>query len=146
MNLQQIIDKLQLKPLTNTKDFTSIIPAGGYASDLLSCVMTGAKNQDLWITLQAHINIVAVAALLDLCAIIITEGAAPDEKNNRKSQRGRHHPALHHRFNLCHHWQPLGYGNKSRIGRYRETRRACEKLPGPIYMSILFYPHAGASK
>ena len=85
MNLQQIIDKLHLKPLTNPKDFTSITPAGGYASDLLSCVMTGAKNQDLWITLQAHINIVAVAALLDLCAVIITEGAAPDEKTIAKA-------------------------------------------------------------
>jgi predicted transcriptional regulator len=40
--------------------------------------MAGAKHQNLWVTLQAHINIVAVAALLDLTAVIITEGAQPD--------------------------------------------------------------------
>jgi len=85
MNLQQIIDKLQLKPLTNPKNFSEISPTGGYTSDLLSCVMTGAKNQNLWITLQAHINIVAVAALLDLSAVIITEGATPDEKTIAKA-------------------------------------------------------------
>jgi len=85
MNLQQIIDKLQLKLLTDPKDFSDISPTGGYTSDLLSCVMTGAKSQNLWITLQAHINIVAVAALLDLSAVIITEGAAPDEKTIAKA-------------------------------------------------------------
>jgi len=85
MNLQQIIDKLQLKLLTDPKNFSEISPTGGYTSDLLSCVMTGAKNQNLWITLQAHINIVAVAALLDLSAVIITEGATPDEKTIAKA-------------------------------------------------------------
>jgi hypothetical protein len=78
MTLQEIIDQLDLKLLTDEKDFNQIAPTSGYASDLLSCVMAGAKNKGLWVTLQAHGNIVAVAALLDLSAIIITEGAIPD--------------------------------------------------------------------
>ena len=78
MNLQQIIDALNLTVLTEPKDFSEEIPAGGYTSDLLSCVMAGACRQGLWVTLQAHVNIVAVAALLDICAIIITENANPD--------------------------------------------------------------------
>ena len=78
MNLQQIIDRLNLTVLTDPRDFTLIQPDGGYTSDLLSCVMAGAKNNYLWITLQAHLNIVAVAALLDVAAIIITENAQPD--------------------------------------------------------------------
>jgi len=41
---------------------------GGYASDLLSCVMAGAKAGNVWVTLQAHPNVVAVASLLDLAA------------------------------------------------------------------------------
>lgn len=85
MNLQEIIDKLKLTPLTEARDYTQITPTGGYTSDLLSCVMTGAKIQNLWITLQAHMNIVAVAALLDMSAVIITEGAAPDEKTIAKA-------------------------------------------------------------
>jgi hypothetical protein len=79
MTLQDIIDSLELSALTDGKDFSSIETSGGYASDLLSCVMAGAKQKGVWITLQAHINIVAVAALLDLSAVIITEGAQPDQ-------------------------------------------------------------------
>ncbi len=85
MNLQTIIDSLHLKILTNPADFSSIHPGFGYTSDLLSCVMAGAANQGIWVTLQAHLNIVAVAALLDLSAVIITEGATPDEATIAKA-------------------------------------------------------------
>jgi len=79
MNLQQIITELNLNVLTEPKDFSVIIPTGGYAADLLSCVMSGAVHGSLWVTLQAHSNIVAVAALLELSAVVITEGAMADE-------------------------------------------------------------------
>lgn len=85
MNLKQIIDTLNLTVLTEPKEFEAITPACGYTSDLLSCVMAGAKQHGLWITLQAHLNIVAVASLLDLAAIIITEGAQPDEATIAKA-------------------------------------------------------------
>ena len=78
MDLQQIIDQLNLTVLTELRDFASIAPTGGYSSDLLSCVMAGAKKGHLWITLQAHLNIVAVAALNEVGAVIITENAQPD--------------------------------------------------------------------
>ena len=78
MNLQEIINHLNLTVLTEPRDFTMIQPEGGYTSDLLSCVMAGAKNNYLWVTLQAHINIVAIAALLEIAAIIVTENAKPD--------------------------------------------------------------------
>ncbi len=85
MNLQQIIDSLKLTPLTEPKDFASITPSCGYASDLLSCVMSGAARQSVWVTLQAHANIIAVASLLDLSAVIITEGAKPEEATIAKA-------------------------------------------------------------
>jgi hypothetical protein len=78
MNLQQIIDQLNLTVLTEPRDFAAITTAGGYSSDLLSCVMAGAKKGFIWITLQAHLNIVAVAALTEVAAVIITENAQPD--------------------------------------------------------------------
>ncbi len=88
MNLQEIIDALHLQPITDPKDYSAIQPAGGYSSDLLSCVMAGAKQHNLWVTLQAHTNIVAVAALLDISAVIVTENARPDpaviEKANQE--------------------------------------------------------------
>lgn len=87
MNLQQIIDQLNLTILTESHDFAGISPTGGYSSDLLSCVMAGAKKGHLWITLQAHLNIVAVAALNDVAAIIITENAQPDAASIAKANQ-----------------------------------------------------------
>ncbi len=85
MNLEQIIQALNLTVLTEPQDFASVNPKSGYVSDLLSCVMAGAGNHGIWVTLQAHSNIVAVAALLDLSAVIITEGAAPDHATIQKA-------------------------------------------------------------
>lgn len=87
MNLQQIVEQLDLTVLTEDRDFTVIHPGGGYSSDLLSCVMAGAKKGSLWITLQAHLNIVAIAALNELAAIIITENAKPDADSIAKANQ-----------------------------------------------------------
>ena len=87
MNLQQIIDRLKLTVLSESLDFAGITPTGGYSSDLLSCVMAGAKKGYLWITLQAHLNIVAVAALNEVAAIIITENAQPDAASISKANQ-----------------------------------------------------------
>jgi hypothetical protein len=78
MTLQDIIHKLDLSVFTEPKDFGAVHPGSGYAADLLSCVMAGAKSDSIWVTLQAHINIVAVAALAEVCAVIISEGAVPE--------------------------------------------------------------------
>lgn len=78
MNLRQIITELGLEILTDQRDMEQTQPISGYASDLLSCVMTGAHAGGIWVTLQSHINIVAVAALLELAAVIITENARPE--------------------------------------------------------------------
>ena len=87
MNLQQIIDRLNLTILTESQDFAGIAPTGGYSSDLLSCVMAGARKGHLWVTLQAHLNIVAVAALNEVAAIIITENAQPDATSVAKANQ-----------------------------------------------------------
>jgi len=85
VNLQQVITELDLKPFTMNQDYSAIEPSCGYASDLLSCVMAGAAKKSIWVTLQAHGNIIAVATLLDLSAVIITEGAIPDETTIEKA-------------------------------------------------------------
>src|SRR5512138_759812 len=87
MNLQQIVDQLQLTVLTESRDFENIAAVGGYSSDLLSCVMAGAKKGYIWTTLQAHLNIVAVAALTEVVAVIITENAQPDEASIAKANQ-----------------------------------------------------------
>lgn len=87
MKLDQIIKELELEILTKPKEFDDVPVSGVYASDLLSCVMSSAKKHNLWLTLQAHINIVAVAALLELSAVIITENAQPDPATIEKANQ-----------------------------------------------------------
>lgn len=80
MKLDTIIKDLDLKILTSPVDISAVEVESGYCSDLLSCVMTGAEPNSVWVTLMAHGNIVAVAALLDISAVIITENAQPEDE------------------------------------------------------------------
>ena len=59
---------------------------GGYASDLLSCVMAKAQAGNVWVTIQGHPNIVAVASLLDLAGIIVAEGMSIDAATLEKAE------------------------------------------------------------
>ena len=47
--------------------------ACGYTCDLLSHVMGRGQADMAWITVQAHMNVIAVAALLDFACVIIPE-------------------------------------------------------------------------
>ena len=78
MNLKQISEQLHLTLLTEPGAFEDKAAPGAYCSDLLSCVMAGAKPGSVWITLQAHMNVIAVATLLELSAVILSEGVQPD--------------------------------------------------------------------
>jgi hypothetical protein len=51
---------------------------GGYASDLLSDVMANAQDGDAWVTMQRHVNTVAVAQLKNLAGIVIVNGRQPE--------------------------------------------------------------------
>lgn len=51
---------------------------GGYTSDLLSDVMAHLKEGDALITIQAHKNTVAVAALTGAPALIFCHNRKPD--------------------------------------------------------------------
>jgi hypothetical protein len=78
MDLQDIVEQLPLTVLAGPTQLRGVEVEGGYASDLLSCVMANGVRQGLWVTLQAHSNVVAVASLLDLPAVILTEGVQPE--------------------------------------------------------------------
>ena len=53
---------------------------GGYAYDLLSDVMGNAREGDLWVTLQKHVNVVAVAQLKGLAGIVLVAGREPERE------------------------------------------------------------------
>ena len=59
---------------------------GAYSSDLLSDAMANAKEGNLWFTIQTHPNIVAIASLLNLGAIVITGGKEPAPETLAKAK------------------------------------------------------------
>lgn len=85
MTVQQIIDKLGLKPLSAFSKLSAEV-TGGYVSDLLSDVMANAKAGDLWVTLQTHQNIVAVASLKEIAGIVLIGGREPEKQTVAKAE------------------------------------------------------------
>ena len=77
MKVRDLIDKMGLTLFSGALCLDKDI-AGGYVSDLLSDVMGNAAEGQVWITLQSHKNIMAVASLKDVAAIILVKGQAPD--------------------------------------------------------------------
>lgn len=78
MKMHEIEELLGFSPLTVSGDLAFKEIKTAYMSDLLSCVMSRGGDRSLWITLISNINIIAVAKLLDIPVIIITEDAMPD--------------------------------------------------------------------
>lgn len=85
MKLEEIIKHLNLKIVTSAKNLEQDV-SNAYASDLLSDVIANAQNGNLWITLQTHVNIVAVAVLKELAGIIIINGRYPSEDTIKKAE------------------------------------------------------------
>lgn len=86
MKLKDIIEKLNLRLLTAQANLDASV-SGGYTSDLLSDVIANSREGNIWITLQTHQNIIAVAKLKDLAGIIIVNGRAPDEETLKKADQ-----------------------------------------------------------
>lgn len=83
MQLEEITTDLDLEVL-NKADLTKEVK-GCYIGDLLSNVMARAKEGDIWITIQGHQNIVAVALLADAAAVIVAEESKVDEKTIKRA-------------------------------------------------------------
>ncbi len=87
MIVEEIVNKLGLQVISSGDTQQEV--TGGYAADLLSCVMAKAKAGNVWVTLQAHPNVVAVASLLNLAAVIISEGIHPDLETVERAQENQ---------------------------------------------------------
>jgi len=85
MTLGEVVKALNLRVQTGSEGLGRTI-SGGYVSDLLSDVIAGAKEGDLWVTIQLHQNIVAVAFLNNLAGIVIVGGREPDAETLKKAE------------------------------------------------------------
>jgi len=85
VRLEELSRKLSLEVRTAAGKLGTEV-TGGYAADLLSCVMAKAQAGNVWVTLQSHPNVVAVASLLNLAGVIVTEGMIPDATTVDKAE------------------------------------------------------------
>jgi hypothetical protein len=86
MMLEELARALDLRELTHglaanlDADITR-----GYASDLLSDVLAHAPTGGVLVTLQVHLNVIAVASHAGLRAVIFSSGRTPDEEIVQKA-------------------------------------------------------------
>jgi hypothetical protein len=76
--LRDLVEALDLRPLTPLLEDDAEV-TGGYASDLLSDVLAHAPEGGVLVTLQVHLNVIAVASHAGLRAVIFSCGRVPDE-------------------------------------------------------------------
>lgn len=88
MKVQELVDKLGLKVLAGESGLDREID-GCYISDLLSDVMGNAQEGNIWITLQTHKNVMAVASLKEMsCIILVKDLGANEDTINQSNEEG----------------------------------------------------------
>jgi predicted transcriptional regulator len=85
MNVKELSKKFNLRVAAGQRYLERPIQ-GGYCGDLLSNVMANAPHGCIWLTVQTHQNIVAVAVLHEMAAIILTGGQEPDQETIDKAE------------------------------------------------------------
>jgi serine kinase of HPr protein (carbohydrate metabolism regulator) len=101
MKVKELAERLGLKVLAEEGLDNEV--EGGYTGDLLSWVMSHASKGNVWITVQIHPNIIAVAVLLEMSAIIVPENI-PVESSTIEKAKSEGIPILQSSasaFNLC---------------------------------------------
>jgi len=83
--LADLVEKLDLE-VRSARGNLGIEVTGGYASDLLSDVIANSRKGNVWVTLQVHQNVVAVATMKDLAGIILVRGREPEEDTVQKAE------------------------------------------------------------
>ena len=88
MLVKDLVLKINAEILNEGDSFESSVE-GCYIGDLLSWVMSKAKEGDAWITIMSNVNVAAVATLTDVSCVILCENVEPDsECLNRVKQQG----------------------------------------------------------
>ena len=76
MRLTELCNQLNLKNICGDRD-TEI--SGVYVGDFLSRAMSRVEADNVWVTIMANTNVVAVASLTDAACILLAEDVALSE-------------------------------------------------------------------
>jgi len=86
MTISEMAKELNLERLSGESDREI---ESCYISDLLSRVLGGCSPDDVWITVQSSLNMVAVAIMIDVSCVILPEGlTAPDNVIEKANEEG----------------------------------------------------------
>ncbi len=85
MTVLDIVNSFSLKIKTGKNRLDQEV-TGGYAGDLLSDVIAHSRKGSIWVTIQTHPNIVAVASMKELAGIILAGGREPDADTLKKAE------------------------------------------------------------
>jgi hypothetical protein len=83
MNVEQVAGLLGARAVTDLP-LTADVKAG-YTSDLLSHVLAKCDAGAAWVTVQTHLNVIAVAVLLDMACIIVPDGVEVEQPSIDKA-------------------------------------------------------------
>jgi len=86
MKLRKLVEFFGLEVAAGVKGLDREVK-GGYCGDLLSEVMANAPLNCVWLTVQGHQNIVAVAVLREMAAVVVTGGRSPDAETLAKADQ-----------------------------------------------------------
>ena len=84
MKVRELVEKLNLKVLSGAEGLDRDID-GCYVSDLLSDVMGNAEMGNVWVTLQTHKNVMAIASLKELACVILVKNLMPSDDTIEQS-------------------------------------------------------------
>jgi ferredoxin len=86
MTVNDLVKRFDLQVAAGEKGLDCRVE-DGYCGDLLSEVMANAPENCVWLTVQGHQNILAVAVLREMAAIIVTGGRTPDDETLQKANQ-----------------------------------------------------------
>ena len=84
MKLHEVIEALNPDVICKGDEECNI--TGVITGDLLSHIIGEAKEGEIWVTIQIHLNVSAVAVLKELPMIILASGRVPSKELAEKCQ------------------------------------------------------------
>ena len=85
MTVEELKTLLDAKNLTENANIAGEI-ACGYSCDLLSWVLAHGRQGMAWCTVQTHVNVIAVAVLMEMACVILVENVEPEEASLEKAR------------------------------------------------------------
>jgi hypothetical protein len=86
VTVREIAERAELEVKAGA-DYLDTEVTGGYAGDLISTVIAGARSGSIWVTWHVHPNTVAAAVVTTLAAIVLVSGRQPEQETAERAEQ-----------------------------------------------------------